>query len=262
MSAGRPPDVPPTGAVNPYSPPAAAIDTAGVGAGVGIGASGYKSAAGLAKAIAILLLLDVLIEVAIGANSYLTIGVIHKIEAGEITASEGLQHSIVRFTGLGGLGFLVLVPIIVLFCLFMARANRNARAFGSPMSNTPGWAAGWFFIPFANWWKPYAAMKEIWQGSDPDPSVHAFQARVTPLLPWWWCAWLLRSLGGIAIRFVGKGGSPLQNLLEICQASVAMLAPSVAAALLAAVVVIAVARRQDDRQHRHPAGTPLPAASF
>src|SRR5947207_9229050 len=153
MSTGGPPGVPPTGARNPYSPPAAAIDTAGVG--VAIAAGGYKSAAGLAKAIAVLMVIDVLIEVAIGANSYLTIGVIHKIEAGEVTASEGLQHTIVRFTGLGGLGFLVLVPIIVLFCVFMARANRNARAFGSPMSNTPGWSAGWFFIPFANWWKPY-----------------------------------------------------------------------------------------------------------
>lgn len=167
-----------------------------------------------------------------------------------------------QFIGLGVLAFLVAIPIIVLFCLFMARANRNARAFGSPVSNTPGWAAGWFFVPVAFWWKPYEAMKEIWQGSDPDPRVYAWQSRVSALLPWWWAAYLLRHLSSIVAHFIGKGDNQIQNMIQICQTQLVCLLPSVAAAGLAAAVVLAVGRRQDDRQRRHPAGTPLPAAAL
>ena len=65
------------------------------------------------------------------------------------------------------------------------------------MSISAGWAAGYFFIPIMNLWKPYQAMKEIWQGSDPDPTVHAFSVRVPALLPWWWGLFLglFRRLG-------------------------------------------------------------------
>jgi len=263
MSASRPPDAPDGGThtANPYAAPTASLDAAGLGAVVPPAANGYKSATGLAKAIAALMLVDVLIQLVLAVNAFMTIGVIREIEAGRV-ARTALQSVVVRFGGLGGLAFLTLIAIIILWCLFMARANRNARAFGSPMSMTPGWAAGWFFVPIAFWWKPYEAMKEIWQGSDPDPSVHPWQSRVSSLLPWWWCAYLLRNLSGIANQFIGKGNDHLRNLVEICQAELVLMWPSIAAALLAAAVVLAVARRQDQRQSRQPSGAPLPAPAF
>ena len=94
------------------------------------------------------------------------------------------------------LSLLTLFVAGVAFCLFMPRANRNARAFGSLMSNTPGWAAGWFFVPVAGLWKPYYAMKEIWQGSNPDPTVHAIGAGSGPAGPLWWWMFLICSFSG------------------------------------------------------------------
>ena len=32
-------------------------------------------------------------------------------------------------------------------------------------SFTPGWSVGWFFVPIMNPWKPFQAMREIWQAS-------------------------------------------------------------------------------------------------
>jgi len=227
-----------------------------------VGAGQYKSAAGLAKVIAILLAVDVVLELAGGALAVLTIGVMRKVQSGEMSQGAAFRSIMLQFGGLGVLAFLVGVPIIVLFCIFMVRANKNARAFGSPMSNTPGWAAGWFFVPVAFWWKPYDAMKEIWQGSEPDPSVYAWHSRVSPLLPWWWAMWVLRTVAAIAGSFIGKGTSPVQNMIDTCQAQLIGLLPELAVAVLAAAVVLAVARRQDERQRRHPAGTPLPASAL
>ena len=74
-------------------------------------------------------------------------------------------------------GFLILRWIYI--------ANFNARQLGAAgMVFSPGWSVGWYFIPFANLWKPYQAMKEIWLASS-NPQSWKNQP-VAPLLRWWW----------------------------------------------------------------------------
>ena len=67
------------------------------------------------------------------------------------------------FYALSGLGWTILmIPGMVLFFVWIRRANINADALvRSRMEFTPGWAVGWFFVPFANLFKPYQVMAEI-----------------------------------------------------------------------------------------------------
>lgn len=257
MSAGSPPNFPSgpppgSGALNPYAPPVAAIDAAGFQAG----SDGFKSANPLANAIAVVMALNVVVEVLGAVNAFVTIGVMRRVVAGEAVDKADLTAIDARAGAIVVLGLLLLVTAGVLFCLFMPRANRNARAFGSPMSMTPRWAAGSFFVPFANLWKPYQAMKEIWQGSDPDPNQHALLVPVPSLLKWWWGIYLAHNIGGQIVFQAGKGASQAPELIVGAQAEIFTSAISIAAALLAAATVRAVARRQDERQRRHPAGSP------
>ncbi len=80
----------------------------------------------------------------------------------------------------------------VLVSKWIYRANCNARALGaSGMAFSPRAAVGWYFVPVANLWKPYQAMKEIWQAS-----VSPFGWRRQPvswLVPCWWLLGLLGS---------------------------------------------------------------------
>ena len=72
-------------------------------------------------------------------------------------------------------------------------ANANAHALGAEgMQFTPGWAVGWYFVPIASLWKPYQAMKEIWQASAAGTDWRG--VRVPRLLPWWWACWLISTL--------------------------------------------------------------------
>ena len=56
------------------------------------------------------------------------------------------------------------------------------------MEYTPGWAVGWFFLPIANLWKPYQAMKEVWALNAEGGRDAGSAAGV--LLPLWWFLWL------------------------------------------------------------------------
>lgn len=84
----------------------------------------------------------------------------------------------------------VALATTVLAAVWIYRASTNLRALGAQgMTIGPGWAIGWYFIPIANCWKPYQAMKEIWQAS---ARPQQWQGMAAPsLLRMWWGLWLL-----------------------------------------------------------------------
>lgn len=85
----------------------------------------------------------------------------------------------------------------ILFLKWIYRANFNARQLGaSGMWFSPGWSIGWYFIPFANLWRPYQAMKEIWKASS-NPQEWKSQP-VPSLLGWWWFVWIVSNVFGNA----------------------------------------------------------------
>ena len=191
----------------------------------------------LAKAIAVVMAAEVIGSALSALNAWLTIGVMERIHAGDVPR----EHLVVfarRMQALGVLEFVILVTAVVLFCMFMVRANRNARSFGAVLANSPGWAAGWFFVPIASWWKPYYAMKEIWQASDAEAGT-ALNPPVPSLLPLWWWAYL-------AHLFVGgpfsQTSGPRQYGTMIVSSAL-----TIVAAVLAAMVVMRLARLQERR---------------
>ncbi len=92
----------------------------------------------------------------------------------------------------------------VVFCVWIYRANVNARALGaSDMSITPGWSVGWFFVPFANFVKPFIAVREIWNASDSDPRDVSASGPTAPIVAAWWCAWILTHVLGFVGARIG-----------------------------------------------------------
>lgn len=248
MSAGGPNVPVGPGAINPYSPPATPLG----GAGAEVSA-GYKSAMPLAKAITVVLAFDVVVELCNDINSFVTIGVMKRVIAGEVVDQAELAAIDVRTGAIGLLLIVTLLVAAVFFCLFMPRANRNASGFGSLMGISPGWAAGWFFIPFANLWMPYQAMREIWQGSDPDPNARPALVQVPGLLKWWWGMYLLHNIGGWMVYAASKDVKEAEELIRSSAIDIGTSLLSIIAALLAIATVRAVARRQDERSKRQPA---------
>jgi hypothetical protein len=86
------------------------------------------------------------------------------------------------------------------FCRWIIKAHRRVREFGAQgMTISPGWAVGYFFVPFLNLVLPYRAMKELWQASE---SASKWMKRPVPgLLPLWWALWITAGvLGQYSLR--------------------------------------------------------------
>lgn len=93
---------------------------------------------------------------------------------------------------------LLLVGLVagILALKWSYRSNANAHIFSRGIENTPKWAIGWWFIPFAALFKPFAVISEVWRGAmEPD----RWKVLKDPVrLRWWWAAHLLTSFLAIA----------------------------------------------------------------
>jgi hypothetical protein len=76
----------------------------------------------------------------------------------------------------------------LVFSRFLVQANRNAAFLGAGLPTVaPSSMVLWFFVPLANFWRPYHAVRELWWMST------AKTRREDPIacLPAWWASWIV-----------------------------------------------------------------------
>jgi hypothetical protein len=91
-------------------------------------------------------------------------------DAGDLNAPYEFGESVpeLLYVGVSLLQLLIFIATAVAFLMWLHRAYRNLPALGATrLDTTPGWAVGYFFIPFANLVKPFQAVREIWHESAP-----------------------------------------------------------------------------------------------
>ncbi|MHC5053008.1 MAG: DUF4328 domain-containing protein, partial [Planctomycetota bacterium] len=143
----------------------------------------YRPADQLVKWLTILLVANAVIGVIALWSGWLEIDLIERAADEEISDEEADASD--QRQGLIGLAQVgILIALIVLFCLWIPRANRNARALGATgMRFTPRWCVIWYLIPIMNLFRPYQAMKEIWKASVPNEATPWQHRPASPILP-------------------------------------------------------------------------------
>jgi hypothetical protein len=171
---------------------------------------------------------------AVGAVLQAThLSVLSRFRAGDATraavrASEG------RLTTLEGLAALALLGAGLAWLLWQHRAHANLRALGARgLRFTPGWAVGWWFVPLANLFMPYLAVRELWRAS---VAGARHEGRTSGLLvPAWWGTWL----GGNLLSVVGVAVGEEDRVATLMARS-GWFAASDAAVAVAAALAVAV----------------------
>ncbi|MEL6723667.1 MAG: DUF4328 domain-containing protein [Pseudomonadota bacterium] len=117
----------------------------------------------------------------------------------------------VWITLLGGVDLVYRLSYIVCIILsswLLFRATRNLQSVApGRLVTTPHWAWLWFFIPVANFYKPYKAVAEI--DRETRRAIGVSQQQSPLLMTWWVCFILSIFLGATNIQL------PLANLTQI-----------------------------------------------
>ena len=109
---------------------------------------------------------------------------------------------------------IVYIVTAIVFCRWIIKAHRKVIELGAEgMTISPGWAVGYFFIPFINLVRPYRAMKELWKASI-NPKEWITQ-EVPRLLPWWWTLWITVGILGQASLRLSMDAHTIESLKTV-----------------------------------------------
>jgi hypothetical protein len=206
-------------------------------------AAGFRDPTTLTRWLTILLWFNAALAVISAVSSGFELKLLNDIEAGIALSPGQAEANDLRQQIIGGVHFVVIVASIVIFCIWIYRANYNARQLGAAdMRFSPGWAVGWYFIPIANLWKPYQAMKEIWKASA-DPAHWQDQPRGS-ILPVWWTFFLLSNIMSNASFRLSLRANTLPELVAASSVSIANDVLDLISTLTALMLVGQIVRMQ------------------
>lgn len=101
---------------------------------------------------------------------------------------------------------------IIFFLIWLFKAYKNLPALESRnLEFSPGWAVGWWFIPFANLVKPYQVVSELWKESDADFDANTFlsnQIGASSIIGWWWGLFIAGNIVGRISNKMIEADSP------------------------------------------------------
>jgi hypothetical protein len=140
--------------------------------------------------------------------------------------------------------FALLVAVGVVFLMWLFRTSRNLRTLaGMAMRFTPGWTVGWFFVPIANLFKPYQAVKEIWLVSHRHAQIPLLGQKGSDgphaLVAWWWALYLLSAMADNAAFRMSMAASDVAGYLS---STVATAVSDVAAVIVLTCTLLLVTR--------------------
>ena len=127
-------------------------------------------------------------------------------------------------------------------CRITYRGLRNLHTIGSKkVEMSPGWGAGWYFVPIANIWKPAEGMSQVYHGTY---AAMGEKSAANSPIPLWWAAWL-------TMHFISNIGNNLARNFAEEMAGIPMFSIEVAAAFFAiasAVLLMRLLKRVVERQ--------------
>lgn len=220
----------------------------------------YVSAHNRARLLTVLLIVGAVISLLTIPSHVLDLYVQPFGENQEISDNPGGFLALALTGVLGLTAIAVYIATVVVFLMWLYRVSNNVAAFGETRQTSAGWAVGSFFVPFANLFIPYQAIKEIWKKSEPN-ATDAFSYGVSPpgFFPAWWGLWIASNIASnIYFRMT------LSEAAVEASAPVGILAEvlSIAAAFFAIKVVKEIDQRQEERarnlQQVFPAPPPPP----
>lgn len=207
---------------------------------------------GLASAVKWLLALNILLMLAMLLSYYLQYELALRLMARVAVPDAELQANDDRQALLAIAYALLFIATAIVFVVWFHRAHSNLEALGArDLNYSSGWAAGSWFVPILNLFRPLQIAQEIWRNSDPsavgDRYAPLDTSTSSALINLWWATWIISNLiANVATRMSWDVNSP-ETLKSATVAEMIALVASIIAAVFAISVVSAIHGRQTAR---------------
>lgn len=177
------------------------------------------------------------------------IALLQRIGRGELVSAQEANRSDQRVAVFTITAIVVLVATGIVWLVWQHRSQANLHAARlRELEYTPGWAVGWWLIPFASFVKPFHTVRELWKASG--GGEHWWQIKTWQLIGWWWAAWISGLVLDRVAGAVADGAPTLDTLISGSRLFVAGEVVTIIAGILAIAIVRTVIERQEGLRAR------------
>ena len=138
------------------------------------------------------------------------------------------------------------ITSVVTFIRWFRRAYFNLHSRTVTPLYDEGWAAGAWFVPILNLFRPYKIMQEI----DEETSLLISKRTQEPvkkdnvLIGSWWALWIIAGIVGRYIFRIGLRAETLEDLMQSTKADMVGILIDTPLAILAILVIRAVSKKE------------------
>jgi hypothetical protein len=125
----------------------------------------------------------------------------------------------------------------VTFILWFRRAYSNLHLKVNHLSQTEGWAAGSWFVPIINLYRPYQIMKELYEETKiliTKEGLTVSENFSTNSLGFWWALWIASNIIG---QFVFRYSMNAETIDELTTSTIASMVSNIVGIPLALITV-------------------------
>jgi len=209
----------------------------------------FRSSRTLATAVVVLLGVNAAVAIVMIGLRLAERGLLQRAARGQLPSVHEAARSDDRIAAVAGIELGLVLLTAIVWVVWQYRAQANLHAVGVPhLRYTPGWAAGWWFVPFANLVKPFQTVRELWKASGAEDADGWSRRPTWPVIGWWWASWLL---SGVVAR-VGVAAVQGAETIDAFLFGNLWLTVSEVTVIVAAILAIVIVRSVDERQGRLP----------
>jgi hypothetical protein len=153
-------------------------------------------------------------------SGFAQFGLLSRVAAGGAITDAEASSNDARQALIGGLQVIGFIATAICWLVWLHSAYRNLSLMGTKLTEyTPGWAVGYWFIPFLNLLRPYQVTKELWlrsarRNEEPIASLDA-----PTIVSLWWGLYLLCGFFGRLVMVTAGRAEAVDAVLRVTMMS-------------------------------------------
>jgi uncharacterized membrane protein len=177
-----------------------------------------------AKNAIILIWIVLALEIVNLISSYMQYDLLQTIANGGFVSDGAAEANDTREQICGIIYFVTYLISGIMFIMWFRRAYFNLHQKVTYLAHSDAWAAGSWFVPIINLYRPYRIMKEIYIETKELFAKKGLSDKInysTGYLGWWWTLWIISAfVGQFVFRLAFKSADTIENLLTITVAQI------------------------------------------
>jgi len=175
-----------------------------------------------AKTAVILIQIILFLEIAMLISGYLQYDLLLKMEAGVDISNEAADQNDQREMIIAAIYTLVYFVSVVTFIQWFRRAYANLHTVSNNLLYDEGWAAGGWFVPILNLFRPYQIMKDLYIKTNSYLSAKLEGYKKVSnegLIMSWWILWIIGNILGNSILRLSMRAKDMDDYLMLTNLS-------------------------------------------